>query len=201
MRGAAPRANQSFSFGREKKTSAEPAQPLGRAHWKTLDCSQKQHKYFLTPRFLIPLTHLERLDKEHVMKKTKRWLTPSSLCAHLKPCEFTFFRLREDAKEGEEEEMKIQCVSLEKTEWKSGRGDTHREREQICMEHFYYFFFKCHASVGPKTPFSDFAGRPAHEDTHLRERRGPTASQKTLPLFPLISSIRESCFAFWRACK
>lgn len=75
------------SFGR--KTRAELQQPLGRAHWQKVDCSQKQQEYFLTPQFVIPLTHLERLDKEHVMK-TKWWLTPSSRCAYLKACKFTF---------------------------------------------------------------------------------------------------------------
>lgn len=75
------------SFGR--KTRAELPQPLGRAHWKKLDCRQEQHEYFLTPQFLIPFPHLERLDKEHVMK-TKWWLTPRSLCAYLKPWKSTF---------------------------------------------------------------------------------------------------------------
>lgn len=75
------------SFG--WKTRAELLQPLGRAHWKKVDCSQKQHEYFLTPQFPVPLTHLERLDKEHVMK-TKWWLTPSSLCEYLTPYNFSF---------------------------------------------------------------------------------------------------------------
>lgn len=54
------------SFGR--KTRAGLLQPLGRAHWKKVDRSQEQREDFLAPQFVIPHTHLERLDKERVMK-------------------------------------------------------------------------------------------------------------------------------------